>query len=75
LIQEDKVNDLSDLLMILPTARTPMDKKGSTNLQKYIKRVYKVIGKRTPWRATRGGKLSHLRDKIPSGETRVVLSA
>lgn len=52
-----------------------MDKKGAQNLQKYIKRVYKVIGKRTPWRRTRGGKLSHLRDRIPSGETRVILSA
>jgi len=59
--------------MVMPVARTPMDKKGAQALEKYIKRVTKVIGMRTPWKGARGGKLSHLRDKIPSGETRVLL--
>lgn len=61
--------------MVLPTARTAMDKKGGQQLQKYIKNVYKVLSKRTPWSKERsGGRLSHLRDRIPSGETRVLLA-
>jgi hypothetical protein len=50
-----------------------MDKKGAKNLNSYVKRVTKAVGKRTPWRGARSGKLSHLRDRIPSGETRVLL--
>lgn len=73
LVQEDKANYLSDLAMVMPLARTPMDKRGATNLKQYADRVYKVIAKRTPWRSARGGKLRHLRDKVPSGEVRVLL--
>ena len=72
-VQEDKTQVLYDSLMIMPAARTAMDKKGAKSLDNYLKKVTKAIGKRIPWRRSRGGKLSHLRDKIPSGETRVLL--
>ena len=74
LIQEDKTRFVQDIMMLMPLARTPMDKKGGKSLEKYAKKVGRALEKRMPWLRTRRGKLAHLRDKVPSGETRILLA-
>lgn len=57
-INEDKkremewqVESLKVLVQIAPIARTPMDRKGGNNLQKYTRRLLKELDSLLPWKA------------------------
>jgi hypothetical protein len=59
------------LVSIAPLARTPMDKRGSSSLRDYGRKLERVLESWTPWR-----KRSQVRARqkgLKSGELRVIL--
>lgn len=71
-MREDKAEFYRMLANIVPLARTPMDKKGGQNLNKYNKSLNKVIDSFAPWLSSRD-HLQSLRGKVKPGEVLVIL--
>ena len=74
-IIEDEKRDLTNLMTMMPLARSAMDKDTAKALADYHKTVAKELDKMTPWISKKRSKLSNLRKKIKSGTTVVIPDA
>lgn len=73
-VREDKAEFYRMLLNIVPTARTPMDKKSAQNLSSYSKKLDRLVDSFAPWQNARS-RAMRLRDKVKPGEVVVILDS
>jgi hypothetical protein len=72
MIQEDKVEQWRMEMNIAPLSRTPMEKKGSSSLKDYEKKLSRVLDSLVPWQK-RSSSIARQRGKIEEGKTIVIL--
>lgn len=73
-IQEDKADQYMFWFNLMPLARTPMDKKAGSSMNRYAKSIERYIKKIAPWVKDRG-RVDRLRGRAKPGEMVVVLGA
>lgn len=73
LIQEDKKEQYSIMMMLHPLGRTPMDEKSGRAMRDYSKSIEKMLDSLTPWESSTGHNLKSLRKKVKSGTVSVIL--
>lgn len=71
-IQEDKATHYRMLSMLMPLARTAMDKKSGSALQKHAKQLDRTIASMVPWQKATS-RTAHLRGKVKPGEVAIIL--
>jgi hypothetical protein len=71
-IQEDRATHYRMLQMLLPLARSPMDKKSAQGMSSYAKKVDRVISGMVPWQKATS-RTAHLRGKVKPGEVVIML--
>ena len=74
-IREDKAELYGMMFSVMPLAQTPWDRKHARSQKKHSTHIQKIIDNIAPWqnKGTRRSKLSHLRGKIETGKTVVML--
>lgn len=72
-IQEDKAEYYRITMSLMPLARTPMDRRSGSNLQKYAKQLSKSIDSIAPWVNKEKRRRENLRNKLKPGEVVVFL--
>lgn len=73
-IREDEVNKYRMLMSIAPMARTPMDKKSSSAMNNYAKKLDKQLDSLVPWQS-RVATLGGLKGKVEEGKVTVLLDS
>ena len=73
LVREDRVEQYRVLMSLMPLARSPMDKKSASALQKHAKSVERMLEDAVPWQ--KHARRSTLAGKVRPGEVVVVLSS
>lgn len=72
LIQEDRKTWITDMMAVMPLARTPMSKDGAKGLEDYHKSLVKWLDLLTPWNMAKRNDLRNLRKRIKSGQVVVI---
>jgi hypothetical protein len=69
LIAEDEAGDKRWLINVAQAAMTPMDKKSSRSLKRYVQRLHRMVDNLIPWRSeAKIERLKALKEKGPSGD-------
>jgi hypothetical protein len=66
---EDEASDKRWLINVAQAAMTPMDKKSSKGLRRYVAKLHKMVDSFIPWRGdAKVNRLKALKEKGTSGE-------
>ena len=76
MIREDEINEFKMLKLLIPLARTAMDKNTAQGLDRYGKSIDRMFETALPWRPAQGRRERLFRrGGLQSGEVAVVLDA
>jgi len=76
MIREDEINQFKMLKLLIPLARSTMDKNAAQGLDRYSRSIDRLFDSALPWRPAQSRRERLFRSgKLKSGEVAVILDA